>query len=60
MFTVILKLVSTLVYPTHLHILGAYDAHGGIGPSSITAPQVVVSDESTAGISSGGSGRAKW
>jgi hypothetical protein len=55
-----LKLVNTLVYHTHLHILGAYDAHEGIGPSPITAPQVVVPDESTAGISSGGSGRAKW
>jgi hypothetical protein len=32
----------------------------GIGPSPITGPQVSVSDESTAGISSGGSGRAKW
>ena len=56
----ILKMVSKLVYPTHLHILGAYDAHGGIGPNPITAPQVVVPDESTPGISSGGSGRAKW
>ena len=54
----ILKMVSKLVYPTHL--LGAYDAHGGIGPNPITSPQVVVPDESTAGIFSGGSGRAKW
>jgi hypothetical protein len=48
----------------HLHILGAYD-HQGIGPSPRTGPQVGVSDvgvsdESSAGISSGGSGFEKW
>ena len=43
----------------NLHILGAYD-HGGIGPSPRTGPQVGVSDESSAGISSGGSGFEKW
>ena len=51
----ILKLVRRLVSP----LLGAYD-HGGIGPSPITGPQVGVSDESSAGISSGGSGFEKW
>jgi hypothetical protein len=43
----------------HLHIPGAHD-HGGIGPSPRTGPQVGVSEESSAGISSGGSGFEKW
>jgi hypothetical protein len=51
--------ISEIACVLHLHILGAYD-HGGIGPSPRTGPQVGVSDESSAGISSGGSGFEKW
>jgi hypothetical protein len=43
----------------NLHILGAHDL-GDTGLSPRTGPQVSVADESSAGISSGGSGSSKW
>jgi hypothetical protein len=62
-FTINTETDEKTCVPDHL-ILGAYD-HGGIGPSPRTGPQVGVSDvgvsdESSAGISSGGSGIEKW